>query len=214
MVVALTDRLIAAGYDVDSAADGQAGLERASRFAYDLILLDVMLPLKDGFDVCRSLRRSGVSAGILMLTAKDSLSDKVAGLKLGADDYVTKPFETSELLARMEALLRRMETATERADSFEFGDVRVNLRGAEVFRNGSLVKLSAREFNLLRYFIGHRGSVLSRNRLLDSVWGYDFIPTTRTVDTHVSWLRQKLEPDPHEPRFIVTVHGLGYRFDG
>jgi two-component system alkaline phosphatase synthesis response regulator PhoP len=214
MVVALTDRLVAAGYEVDSATDGETGLERASRVVYDLIVLDVMLPRKDGFEVCRELRRSGVSAGIVMLTAKDRIADKVAGLKFGADDYLTKPFATSELLARMEALLRRLEPSSDVSETFEFGSVRVNFRSAEVHRNGSLVKLSARELSLLRYFIDHRGTVLSRNELLDHVWGYDFIPTTRTVDTHVSWLRQKLEPDPHKPRYIITVHGLGYRFDG
>lgn len=214
LVLALTDRLGSVGYDVDCATDGQEGLNRATANQYDVIILDVMLPKKDGFEVCRDLRQRGVTAAILMLTARDRTADKVVGLKLGADDYLTKPFESAELLARIEALLRRVPAGSQTPDPYVFGDVEVSLRSAEVTRAGKPVKLSAREFKLLKYFIEHRGDVLSRDKLLDAVWGYNFIPSTRTVDVHVAWLRQKLEPDQREPRYIVTMHGLGYRFEG
>lgn len=215
LVLALTDRLGSVGYDVDCATDGEAGLERALGSNYDVIILDIMLPRKDGFEVCRDLRKRGVTSAILMLTARDRTSDKVVGLKLGADDYLTKPFESAELLARIEALLRRVPPAgSQTPDPFVFGEVEVRSKSAEVLRAGKPVKLSAREFKLLRHFIEHPGVVLSRNELLDAVWGYNFIPSTRTVDVHVAWLRQKLEPDPREPRHIVTIHGLGYRFEG
>jgi len=215
LVLALTDRLGSVGYDVDCATDGEAGLERATKNTYDVVILDVMLPKKDGFEVCRDLRKNGVKSAILMLTARGRTADKVVGLKLGADDYLTKPFESAELLARIEALLRRVPpTSSQAPDPYRFGDVQVKIRSAEVTRAGERVKLSAREFKLLQHFIEHRGDVLSRNELLDAVWGYNFIPNTRTVDVHVAWLRQKLEPDSHQPRFIVTVHGLGYRFEG
>lgn len=215
LVLALTDRLGSVGYDVDCATDGAEGLKRAREGGYDVIILDVMLPKKDGFEVCRDLRQSGVKSAILMLTARDRTSDKVVGLKLGADDYLTKPFESAELLARIEALLRRVPKPESKiADPYTFGDVEIRFRSAEVLKKGELIKLSAREFKLLRHFIEHEGDVLSRDQLLDAVWGYNFIPSTRTVDVHVAWLRQKLEPDPKEPRHIVTVHGLGYRFVG
>ena len=215
LVLALTDRLGAAGYDVDCATDGEEGLERALEGGYDAIILDVMLPRKDGFEVCRDLRQRGIQSAILMLTARDRTADKVVGLKLGADDYLTKPFESAELLARVEALLRRVPPPTSQTpDPYTFGDVEVRFRSAEVLRDGELLKLSAREFKLLQHFIEHRGDVLSRDELLDAVWGYNFIPSTRTVDVHVAWLRQKLEPDPREPKFILTVHGMGYRFLG
>lgn len=215
LVLALTDRLGSVGYDVDCATDGEEGLERATEGTYDVIILDVMLPKKDGFEVCRDLRQRGVKSAVLMLTARDRTSDKVVGLKLGADDYLTKPFESSELLARIEALLRRVPPAADQTpDPYTFGAVEIRFRSAEVLKDGEPVKLSAREFKLLRHFIEHRGDVLSRDELLDAVWGYNFIPSTRTVDVHVAWLRQKLEPDPRHPQFIVTVHGLGYRFLG
>lgn len=214
LVLALTDRLGSVGYHVDCATDGQAGLELALETNYDVIILDIMLPRKDGFEVCRDLRKKGVKSAILMLTARDRTSDKVVGLKLGADDYLTKPFESAELLARIEALLRRVPPAgSQTPDPFVFGEVEVRLKSAEVLRHGEPVKLSAREFKLLRHFVEHPGVVLSRNELLDAVWGYNFIPSTRTVDVHVAWLRQKLEPDQREPRHIVTVHGMGYRFE-
>jgi len=211
----LTDRLTSEGYAVDSASDGQSGLERAASGAYDLIVLDVMLPRMNGFDVCREVRRRGVTAPILMLTARGQVVDKVVGLKLGADDYLTKPFEMPELMARLEALLRRRPSAARPGgEAYRFGDVVVDFRRAEVTRGGQLVDLSAREFKLLRHFIEHRGATLSRDELLTEVWGYDEMPLTRTVDVHVAGLRQKIEANPKAPEYILTMHGLGYKFAG
>jgi two-component system alkaline phosphatase synthesis response regulator PhoP len=215
LVVTLTDRLRNEGYAVETASDGETGLHRAMSESFDLIILDVMLPKKNGFDLCRDLRQRGISSPILMLTARGQVVDKVVGLKLGADDYVTKPFEMMELLARIETLLRRIPTAVApTADAYQFGPIRVDFRRAEVSREGQPVELSAREFQLLRYFIEHRGDVLSREALLNDVWGYHAVPSTRTVDVHVAWLRQKLEANPRHPQFILTVHGLGYKFVG
>lgn len=215
LVLTLTDRLTGEGYEVEAVGDGETALEQAGSNVWDIIILDVMLPRKNGFDVCRDLRRRGVTTPILMLTARGQVFDKVVGLKLGADDYVTKPFETAELLARLEALLRRMPAATAAPlDAHRFGDVRIDFERTEVERDGRTVELSAREFKLLKYFVEHRGKTVSRDELLNEVWGYDAMPTTRTVDVHVAWLRQKLEPNPHHPRFILTVHGLGYKFVG
>lgn len=215
LVLTLTDRLVREGFEVESARDGEAGLAMARERLYDVVLLDVMLPGRDGFDVCRELRRDGRQTPILMLTARGMLADKVVGLKLGADDYLTKPFEMMELLARIEALLRRAPVASGGGgDVVVFGDVRVDFRSAEVEREGRPVVLSAKEFALLRCFVEHRGVVLSRDQLLNLVWGYDAMPFTRTVDVHVAGLRQKLEPDPHHPRFLLTVHGMGYKFVG
>ncbi len=212
----LSDRLRSEGYDVETVGDGDAGYALASEGAFDLIVLDVMLPGKNGFDICRDLRQDGLSVPILMLTARGQVSDKVVGLKLGADDYLTKPFENLELLARIEALLRRSATSAtvHSSDAYEFGEVMVDFRKAEVVRSGESVELSAREFQLLRYFIENRGSVLSRDELLNNVWGYDAMPSTRTVDVHVAWLRQKIEANPKHPEHIRTVHGMGYKFVG
>jgi two-component system alkaline phosphatase synthesis response regulator PhoP len=174
-----------------------------------------MLPRKGGFDVCRDLRLKGVPTPVLMLTARGQVEDKVVGLKLGADDYVVKPFEMSELLARVEARLRRAGAAGLPAPSrYRFGDVEVDFRRAEVRRGGQPVEVSAKELQLLRYFVEHQGATLSRQELLDRVWGYHAMPSTRTVDVHVAGLRRKLEPDPREPRYILTAHGLGYKFVG
>ncbi|HKX28227.1 MAG TPA: response regulator transcription factor [Blastocatellia bacterium] len=215
LVLTLNDRLTNEGYQVESAQDGEAGLERASNEAFDLIILDVMLPLKNGFDLCRDLRRRGINTPLLMLTARGQLVDKVVGLKLGADDYLTKPFEMIELLARLEALLRRAPAAaSNQIQTYRFGSIKVDFRRAEVEREEEKIELSAKEFHLLRYFIEHRELTLSRDQLLNEVWGYDAMPTTRTVDVHVAWLRQKLEPNPRHPQFILTVHGLGYKFIG
>ena len=212
LVLTLTDRLRSEGYDVGSATDGNAGLALAERDAWDVILLDVMLPGKGGFDVCRDLRQRGIATPIVMLTARGQVVDKVLGLKLGADDYLTKPFDMMELLARIEVQLRRSAASTSDPVHLRFGDVVVDTRKAEVTRNGAVVEMSAREFLLLKYLIEHRGETLSREQLLNDVWGYHSMPSTRTVDVHVAWLRQKIEPNPRHPQFILTVHGLGYRF--
>jgi len=213
----LTDRLAAEGFDVDSATDAHAGLAKATSGTFDVIVLDVMLPGGNGFDICRTVRQKGVQTPILMLTARGQVVDKVVGLKLGADDYLVKPFEMAELLARIEALLRRSAStaaAATASESYRFGDVTIDFRRAEVTKNGAPVELSAREFKLLRYFIEHRGAALSRDELLNEVWGYNAMPSTRTVDVHIAWLRQKIEDNPRHPQLILTVHGLGYKFAG
>lgn len=212
LVMTLTDRLMAEGYEVESAIDGETGLQRACADAFDLVILDGMLPGRDGFDVCRSIRQRGVVTPILMLTARGQVVDRVVGLKLGADDYLVKPFEMAELLARLEALLRRVPPAPAPVDVYQFGDVHVDFRRAEVTRAGKQLDVSAREFKLLKYFIEHRGATLSRDELLNEVWGYNAMPSTRTVDVHIAWLRQKLEANPRRPEYIHTIHGLGYKF--
>ena len=216
LVLTLTDRLTSEGYHVEAAHDGEAGLIRATTESFDLILLDVMLPQKNGFDVCRDLRRQGIPTPLLMLTARGQVTDKVVGLKLGADDYLTKPFEMLELLARLEALLRRAPASpfADTTDAYQFGEIYIDFRRAEVRRGDTPVDLSAKEFHLLRYFVEHAGAVLSRDELLGEVWDYAALPTTRTVDVHVSWLRQKLEANPRRPQHILTVHGMGYKFVG
>jgi two-component system alkaline phosphatase synthesis response regulator PhoP len=214
LVMTLTDRLVAEGYDVESVTDGESGLSRATAESFDLIVLDGMLPGRDGFDVCRSVRQRGVQTPILMLTARGQVVDRVVGLKLGADDYLVKPFEMAELLARLEALLRRAPRPAEANETYQFGDIHVDFRKAEVTRGGAPADLSAREFKLLCYFIEHRGATLSRDELLNEVWGYNAMPSTRTVDVHIAWLRQKLEEHPRRPRYIHTIHGLGYKFTG
>lgn len=211
LVVTLGDRLRCEGYRVEAAEDGRNALDRAAADDFDLIILDVMLPGKSGIDVCRDLRQSGVGTPILMLTARSQTVDKVLGLKIGADDYVTKPFEMLELLARVEALLRRAASPATLGGIQQIGGVRVDLRRTEVLRDGQLVFLSAREFQLLSYFVEHRGATLSRQELLKEVWGYSGAPSTRTVDVHVAGLRQKLEADPRHPELILTVLGLGYK---
>ena len=214
LVLTLTDRLTREGYDVQSTADGESALARATSEAFDLVLLDVMLPRLGGFDVLRELRRQAVEIPVIMLTARGQLVDKVVGLKLGADDYVTKPFEMVELLARVEAKLRRGAPSSRPADGHQFGDIQIDFRRAEVTKAGAALGLSAREFQLLRYFVEHRGATLTREELLNEVWGYNAMPSTRTVDVHVAWLRQKIEPNPRHPQYILTVHGMGYKFAG
>ena len=208
--MALEDRLQSEGYIVDFAVDGEEGVQKAIHGGYDLVILDLMLPKKNGFDVCRDIRMAGIELPILMLTARGQIVDKVVGLKLGADDYLTKPFDAMELVARMEALLRR-SGAGAAPGVHQFGLVRVDLRGTTVWRDGQVVPLSAREFQLLRYFVEHRGTTLSRELLLKEVWDYNTRAYTRTVDVHVAGLRQKLEGDPKNPSLIVTVPGLGYK---
>jgi len=216
LVLTLTDRLKNDGYEVATASDGQSGLERATREKWDVILLDVMLPGASGFDVCRDLRQRGVTTPVIMLTARGQVVDKVLGLRLGADDYVTKPFDMLELSARMEVQMRRRASASSllAATQYQFGDVAVDFRKAEVTRAGRTVELSAREFMLLKYFIEHREATLTRDELLNEVWGYYSMPSTRTVDVHVAWLRQKIEPNSRHPQYVLTVHGLGYKFVG
>ncbi len=213
LILTLTDRLQSEGFDVTSATDGEQGLSFALNESFDLIILDVMLPKKNGLDVCRDLRQKNIATPILMLTAKGETIDKVLGLKLGADDYLTKPFEVMELLSRVEALLRRSPLAMNNSpDAFHFGDVQIDFRRAEVMKNNQPLELSAIEFKLLQFLIENRGAVHSRDKLLDEVWGYDAMPSTRTVDVHIAWLRQKLEPNPKHPQFIQTIHGFGYKF--
>lgn len=219
LVLTLTDRLASEGYTVECATDGETGLSMASEGGFDVLILDVMLPRRSGFDVCRKLRQNDIHVPILMLTARGQVVDKVVGLQIGADDYLTKPFEMMELLARVEALLRRSALtnappAPAAETAYQFGSVRVDFRSTEVWRDAAPVLLSAREFQLLRYLIEHRGATLSREELLKEVWGYGAMPTTRTVDVHMAWLRQKLEEDPKEPRYLLTLRGLGYKFAG
>jgi DNA-binding response OmpR family regulator len=209
----LSDRLRKEGYGVDTAANGVVAADMARKGDYDLIILDLNLPAKNGLEVCQELRREGRNVAVLMLTARDAVADKITGLKLGADDYMTKPFESAELMARIEALLRRTRAAEPGPEEYVFGDICVRPRAGQVLRGGRPVRLSAQEFKLLCHFVKNPDVVFSRDELLDAVWGYQATPETRTVDVHVSWLRQKLEPDPHNPSMIVTVYGLGYRFE-
>jgi DNA-binding response OmpR family regulator len=214
MVAGLRDNFEFEGYEVITAADGVEGLQRALGEAPDLVVLDVMMPRLSGLEVCKQLRAQRGSIPIIMLTARGQEVDKVVGLELGADDYVTKPFSIRELLARVKAVLRRTAVAPKHQDQHSFGDVEVDLRGCRVLRSGKPLDISSKEFDLLKYFVCHSGETLSRDRLLEEVWGYENYPTTRTVDTHLARLRQKLEPDPEQPQYFLTVHGTGYRFVG
>jgi two-component system alkaline phosphatase synthesis response regulator PhoP len=214
MVAGLRDNFEYEGYDVISAGDGAAGLERALADNPDLVVLDVMMPKMSGLDVCKQLKAQRPTMPIIMLTARGQEIDKVVGLELGADDYVTKPFSIRELMARVKAVLRRASPQVPTPEVYKFSDVEVNVRSNEVLRAGKPIDLSAKEFALLAYFCAHPAETLTRDRLLDAVWGYENYPNTRTVDTHIVHLRQKLEPNPEEPRFILTVHGSGYKFVG
>jgi len=213
LVRTLKDLLARRGYTVEAKTTGEEGLATAVDQEFDLILLDVMLPGIDGFEVCRRIRRAKIRVPILMLTARGQISDKVLGFEGGADDYVTKPFDPDELLARIGALLRRASFS--KADdlrSFEFDGKRVDFVKSQLIRDGKPIDLSERESRLLRYFIEHKGEIITRETLLQEVWGYQAVPLTRTVDVHIVWLRQKIEEDPRNPRHILTVHGQGYRF--
>jgi two-component system alkaline phosphatase synthesis response regulator PhoP len=215
LVLTLSDFLHSEGYSVEVANDGEAGFRCAVEETFDLLILDVMLPHKNGFDVLRDLRQRGQQIPAIMLTARGQIVDRILGLKLGADDYLTKPFDMGELLARIEAILRRAPVVSANgSDVYVFGSVRVDFRRAEVMRANQVVELAAREYHLLRYFIEHREATLTRDELLNGVWGYDAMPVTRTVDVHVGLLRQKLEPNPRHPQYFLTVHGLGYKFVG
>jgi two-component system, OmpR family, alkaline phosphatase synthesis response regulator PhoP len=213
LALTISDLLAAEGYQVETAADGTSGLARALGEPFDLVILDVMLPGKSGFDICRELREQGRNCAILMLTARSQLADRVVGLKLGADDYLTKPFEPPELVARIEALLRRVRR--EKAGAFfRFGNVEVDFEKGDVRKLGVPVNLAGKELHLLRYLVDHRGKVVSREELLEAVWEYQPGVSSRTIDVHVAWLRQKLEDSPQNPRHIHTVRGVGYRFAG
>jgi DNA-binding response OmpR family regulator len=214
MVAGLRDNFEFEGYEVSTAYDGEEGLKRALEDSPDLIVLDVMMPKMSGLEVCKQLKGKRPSIPIIMLTARGQEVDKVVGLELGADDYVTKPFSIRELLARVKAVLRRSHTLPKEQDRYSFGGAEVDLRSCRVTRNGKQLEFSSTEFELLKYFVSHPGEILSRDRLLEEVWGYDSYPTTRTVDAHLVRLRQKLEPNPEQPRFFLTVHGTGYRFVG
>jgi len=215
MVAGLRDNFEYEDYEVISAEDGVAGLERALKDAPDLVVLDVMMPKMSGLDVCKQLRAKRPELPIIMLTARGQEVDKVVGLELGADDYVTKPFSIRELMARVKAVLRRRSIAQpSTSEIYRFGDIAVNTRSHEVTRADQAVDLSSKEFALLAYFIAHRTETLSRDQLLEAVWGYEHYPSTRTVDTHIVHLRQKLEKNPEDPRFILTIHGTGYKFVG
>jgi DNA-binding response OmpR family regulator len=214
MVVGLRDNFEFEGYEVITAGDGVEGLQLALEESPDLVVLDVMMPRMSGLEVCKQLRAKRASLPIIMLTARGQEVDKVVGLELGADDYVTKPFSIRELLARVKAVLRRTAVIPKDQEQHSFGDVEVDLRRCRVLKAGKALDVSSKEFELLKYFICHSGETLSRHRLLEDVWGYEHFPTTRTVDTHLVRLRQKLEPNPEEPQYFLTVHGTGYRFVG
>ena len=210
----LQDDLEQEGYAVEVVDDGAAAIKRILEGEFDLILLDVMLPGADGFTVCRETRMKGIRIPIVMLTAKGQEVDKVVGLELGADDYVTKPFSPRELLARIKAVLRRYRDEPKAPSSYHFGDISVDFDRFEVFRKGEKIDLTAMEFKLLRAFLEHRGQVLSIDSMLREVWGKDVFLTDRVIYTHVNNLRSKIEEDPHNPKFLISVRGIGYRFDG
>lgn len=199
------------GYQVSVATDGRIGLDLALRTRPDLILLDLMLPGLDGIEVCRRIRAAGLTAPMIMLTARAEETDRVLGLELGADDYVTKPFSLRELLARIRSVLRRSSSTS--TPSLQAVDhLQIDLEGHEVRAAGNPVEMSAKEFELLRALLQHRGQVLSREQLLDLVWGQDFFGDPRTVDVHIRWLREKIELDPAHPELVLTVRGSGYKF--
>jgi len=214
IALGLEDDLKLEGYDVEVIGDGAAASHRAREGGFDLILLDVMLPGKDGFEICRELRRAGMRVPILMLTAKTQEAEKVMGLELGADDYVTKPFGTRELRARIKALLRRASAPDAEMECYRFGDVEVDFRRGELRRRGVPVELTPIEFKLLALFVRAPGRLMSRDRLIEGAWGPDTFASDRIVDNHIANLRRKIEPDPADPRYIHNVRGMGYRFDG
>lgn len=212
MVLGLKDNFEFEGYEVLTAADGAAGLERARAYKPDLVVLDIMLPKLSGLEVCKALRGEGFDKPIIMLTARGQEIDKVVGLELGADDYVTKPFSIRELLARVRAILRRSEGGKRRLARYQFADVELDFETYRGTRAGQALEMSPREFELLRYLIEHKGNTVTREQLLEDVWGYENYPSTRTVDTHIAKLRAKIGDSGSEPRFILTIHGMGYKF--
>jgi len=212
LAFSLEDDLKVEGYEVEIARDGEAASRRGREGEWDLILLDIVLPRKDGYEVCRELRRAGIRTPVIMLTAKSQEAEKVMGLDIGADDYITKPFSPRELRARIRALLRRTEAPA--ADVYGFGDVKVDFARGEIRRGEKMIEATALELKLLKAFVDRRGRILSRRQLLDTAWGDQTFVTDRVVDSHVMELRRKIEPDPAKPQYLVSVRGLGYRFDG
>jgi len=214
ILMALEDNLRLEGYEVESAKDGEKGFSMAKESNCDLIILDIMLPRMDGFEVCKQLRQTGITTPILMLTAKSQEIDKVLGLELGADDYVTKPFSPRELLARVKALLRRSKQVQQGIEKYAFGDVEVDFKKYEVKKGGRPVYLTALEFSLLHFLVQNKGQVVSRDTILDEVWGRDVYIQPRTVDKHIAELRKKIEDNPSVPEHIIGVRGVGYKFSG
>jgi DNA-binding response OmpR family regulator len=214
MLLGLRDNLELEGYEVVTASDGEDGLAKAISTAPDLVILDVTLPRKNGFEVCRELRARANPTPVVMLTARSQETEKVLGLELGADDYVTKPFSITELLARVRAVLRRAGGRPSGLETCRIGDIEIDFRTHQAHRGGQRIDFTAREFDLLRYLVAHTGQVVTREQILNQVWGYEESPTTRTIDNFVAKLRQKIERSPHEPEHILTVHGAGYKFVG
>ena len=214
MLLGLRDNLELEGYEVVTAADGEDGLSKAISTAPDLVILDITLPRKNGFEVCRELRARANPTPVVMLTARSQETEKVLGLELGADDYVTKPFSIVELLARIRAVLRRSGSRPGMADTCRVGELDIDFRLHQARRGNERVEFTAREFELLRYFVAHVGQIVTREQILNEVWGYEDFPTTRTIDNFVAKLRQKIETSPHEPEHILTIHGSGYKFVG
>ena len=212
MILGLKDSCEYEGFEVVIAKDGQEGLDKAINSKPDIILLDVMLPLMSGIDVCRKLREAGKEVPIIMLTARSQEIDKVVGLEIGADDYVTKPFSIKELIARIRANLRRASKQVVQVETFTFGNINIDFKKYQATKNGVTLDFSPREFEILRFLIQRQDEIVTRDQLLDEVWGYSSNPITRTVDNHMAKLRQKIENDPSKPQYIVTVHRVGYRF--
>jgi len=211
-LLALEDNLEFAGYEVSTARSGRRALELLKQEKFDLVILDIMLPYVDGFEVCRRFREWDDETPIIMLTAKVQEQDRVQGLDLGADDYITKPFSVAELLARIRAVLRRVKLQSRLLERYSVGDMELDFKKYEARKGGVEIDISAREFQILKMLVTHEGEVVSRDRLIGEIWGYDDFPTERTIDTHIARLRQKLEDDPSQPRHILTVYGAGYKF--
>jgi DNA-binding response OmpR family regulator len=211
MRIGLKDNLEFEGYKVDIAEDGEEALYKIRNNEYNLVLLDVMLPKKSGFDVCKTIRKDGIKVPVILLTAKGEEIDKVLGLELGADDYVTKPFSLRELLARIKAVLRRGGTETDESSEIQIGNLKIDFAGYKAFVKSEQVQMSHKEFEILNYLWNKKNSTVSRDNLLSEIWGYDETPTTRTVDNFIVKLRHKVEKDPNHPQYILTVHGIGYK---
>lgn len=210
--IGMKETLTAEGYSAQEAETGIKGFEIASKKEFDLILLDLILPGKDGIEVCKDLRHLGVKTPIIMVTSRKDEIDKILGLEIGADDYVTKPFSIRELLARVKALIRRSTFETGETEEVNFADLKINFKKQEMFKGINPVRLSATEYRILHYFIEHESEVISRDKFLDEVWGYDSFPTTRTVDNYMLSLRKKIEDDPANPKHLLTIHKVGYKF--